>query len=86
MCVLVIFIAQVILISTFKKKIAKTGFDGALFYKGTQTAKQLPVSEVKYKGTWDFMTDAKKDNHLAVLKDELVIAIVQCLPMSTHLY
>lgn len=43
-----------------QKKIAKTGFDGALFYKGTQTAKQLPVSEVKYKGTWDFMTDAKK--------------------------
>ena len=40
-------------------KIAKTGFDGALFYKGEQTAKQLPVSEVKYKGTWDFMTDAK---------------------------
>lgn len=43
----------------FQKKIAKTGFDGALFYKGEQTAKQLPVSEVKYKGTWDFMTDAK---------------------------
>lgn len=43
----------------FQKKIAKIGFDGALFYKGTQTAKQLPVSEVKYKGTWDFMTDAK---------------------------
>ena len=43
-----------------QKKIAKTGFDGALFYQGTQTAKQLPVSEVKYKGTWDFMTDAKK--------------------------
>ncbi|OFN30210.1 MULTISPECIES: transferrin-binding protein-like solute binding protein [Moraxella] len=42
------------------KKIAKTGFDGALFYQGEQTAKQLPVSEVKYKGTWDFMTDAKK--------------------------
>lgn len=40
-------------------KIAKTGFDGALFYKGEQTAKELPVSEVKYKGTWDFMTDAK---------------------------
>lgn len=40
-------------------KIAKTGFDGALFYKGEQTAKQLPVSEIKYKGTWDFMTDAK---------------------------
>lgn len=43
----------------FSKNIAKTGFDGALFYKGEQTAKQLPVSEVKYKGTWDFMTDAK---------------------------
>lgn len=43
----------------FSKQIAKTGFDGALFYKGEQTAKQLPVSEVKYKGTWDFMTDAK---------------------------
>lgn len=43
----------------FSNKIAKTGFDGALFYKGEQTAKELPVSEVKYKGTWDFMTDAK---------------------------
>lgn len=43
----------------FQKKIAKIGFDGALFYKGEQTAKQLPVSKVKYKGTWDFMTDAK---------------------------
>lgn len=40
-------------------QVAKTGFDGALFYKGEQTAKELPVSEVKYKGTWDFMTDAK---------------------------
>lgn len=44
----------------FSKNIAKTGFDGALFYQGTQTAKELPVSQVKYKGTWDFMTDAKK--------------------------
>ncbi|RKM14725.1 transferrin-binding protein-like solute binding protein [Moraxella catarrhalis] len=43
----------------FSKNIAKTGFDGALFYQGKQTAKELPVSEVKYKGTWDFMTDAK---------------------------
>lgn len=43
----------------FQKKIAKIGFDGALFYQGTQTAKELPVSKVKYKGTWDFMTDAK---------------------------
>lgn len=43
----------------FSKNIAKTGFDGALFYQGKQTAKELPVSQVKYKGTWDFMTDAK---------------------------
>ena len=37
-----------------QKKIAKTGFDGALFYKGEQTAKQLPVSEVKYKAPLGF--------------------------------
>lgn len=67
----------------FQKKIAKTGFDGALFYQGTQTAKQLPVSEVKYKGTWDFMTDAKKGQSFSSFERR---AGNQYSAMSSHEY
>lgn len=66
-----------------QKKIAKTGFDGALFYQGTQTAKQLPVSEVKYKGTWDFMTDAKKGQSFSSFERR---AGNQYSAMSSHEY
>ncbi|EGE10356.1 transferrin binding protein B TbpB [Moraxella catarrhalis 46P47B1] len=68
------------------KKIAKTGFDGALFYQGTQTAKQLPVSQVKYKGTWDFMTDAKKGQSFSSFGTSQRLAGDRYSAMSYHEY
>lgn len=68
------------------KKIAKTGFDGALFYKGEQTAKQLPVSEVKYKGTWDFMTDAKNKQSFSSFDASQRLAGNRYSAMSSHEY
>lgn len=68
------------------KQIAKTGFDGALFYKGEQTAKQLPVSEVKYKGTWDFMTDAKNGQSFSSFGASQRLAGNRYSAMSYHEY
>lgn len=69
-----------------QKKIAKTGFDGALFYQGTQTAKELPVSQVKYKGTWDFMTDAKKGQSFSSFGTSQRLAGDRYSAMSYHEY
>lgn len=68
------------------KQIAKTGFDGALFYQGEQTAKQLPVSEVKYKGTWDFMTDAKNGQSFSSFGASQRLAGNRYSAMSYHEY
>ncbi|HFB5147987.1 TPA: transferrin-binding protein-like solute binding protein [Neisseria gonorrhoeae] len=39
---------------------ARNGPDGYIFYKGTDPSRKLPVSgSVKYKGTWDFLTDVQ---------------------------
>lgn len=44
------------------KKTNYRGYYGALYYKGSETAKELPQTSAKYKGYWDFMTDATFDN------------------------
>lgn len=44
------------------KKTNYRGYYGALYYKGSETAKELPQTNAKYKGYWDFMTDATLDN------------------------
>lgn len=41
------------------KKIALSGPDGYLFYKGSNPSQALPMGKVGYKGTWDYVTDAK---------------------------
>ena len=68
------------------KKIAKTGFDGALFYKGEKTAKELPVSEIKYKGTWDFMTDAKNGQSFSSFDASQRLAGNRYSAISSHEY
>lgn len=41
---------------------ARSGPDGYIFYKGKDPSRQLPVlGQVKYKGTWDFLTDVKEN-------------------------
>lgn len=41
---------------------ARNGPDGYIFYKGTDPSRKLPVlGRVKYKGTWDFLTDVKEN-------------------------
>ncbi|ELA09701.1 transferrin binding protein B TbpB [Moraxella macacae 0408225] len=43
-----------------QNKIAKNGYDGGLYYEGKDPSKELPESgSVTYKGSWDFMTNAK---------------------------
>lgn len=42
-----------------QKKIALSGPDGYLFYKGSNPSQALPMGKVGYKGTWDYVTDAK---------------------------
>ncbi len=45
---------------TGTKVSARSGPDGYIFYKGKDPSRQLPVlGQVKYKGTWDFLTDVK---------------------------
>ena len=45
-----------------KNQTALSGFNGYLFYLGTNPSQELPTSGVAhYKGYWDFMTDVKKD-------------------------
>ncbi|HGH6206582.1 TPA: transferrin-binding protein-like solute binding protein [Neisseria meningitidis] len=43
----------------FKNKIVLFGPDGYLFYKGSNPSQALPMGKVVYKGTWDYVTDAK---------------------------
>lgn len=41
---------------------ARNGPDGYIFYKGKNPSRQLPVlGQVTYKGTWDFLTDVKRN-------------------------
>ncbi|HEZ2553522.1 TPA: transferrin-binding protein-like solute binding protein [Neisseria meningitidis] len=42
-----------------KNDIALFGPDGYLFYKGSNPSQALPMGKVGYKGTWDYVTDAK---------------------------
>lgn len=44
----------------FKNNIAFFGADGYLFYKGSNPSQALPMGKVGYKGTWDYVTDAKE--------------------------
>ena len=45
-----------------EKKIRLAGLKGFVFYQGTHPSQALPTANaITYKGTWDFMTDAKKD-------------------------
>ncbi|EMT2697445.1 transferrin-binding protein-like solute binding protein [Neisseria gonorrhoeae] len=45
---------------TGTKVSVRSGPDGYIFYKGKDPSRQLPVlGRVKYKGTWDFLTDVK---------------------------
>lgn len=43
-----------------QKKIALYGPDGYLFYKGSNPSQALPTGKAIYKGTWDYVTDAKE--------------------------
>lgn len=43
----------------FKNDIALFGPDGYLFYKGSNPSQALPTGKAIYKGTWDYVTDAK---------------------------
>lgn len=40
--------------------IALSGPDGYLFYKGSNPSQALPTGKAIYKGTWDYVTDAKE--------------------------
>lgn len=44
----------------FKNNIALFGPDGYLFYKGSNPSQALPTGKAIYKGTWDYVTDAKE--------------------------
>lgn len=47
---------------TGTKESVRSGPDGYIFYKGKDPSRQLPVlGRVKYKGTWDFLTDVKEN-------------------------
>lgn len=47
---------------TGTKVSVRNGPDGYIFYKGKDPSRQLPVlGRVKYKGTWDFLTDVKEN-------------------------
>ncbi|HFA6488396.1 TPA: transferrin-binding protein-like solute binding protein [Neisseria gonorrhoeae] len=47
---------------TGTKASVRSGPDGYIFYKGKDPSRQLPVlGQVKYKGTWDFLTDVKEN-------------------------
>lgn len=55
----------------FQKKIALSGPDGYLFYKGSNPSQALPMGKVGYKGTWDYVTDAKMGQKFSQLADFL---------------
>lgn len=43
-----------------QNNIALFGPDGYLFYKGSNPSQALPTGKAIYKGTWDYVTDAKE--------------------------
>lgn len=51
----------------FKNKIVLFGPDGYLFYKGSNPSQALPTSKAIYKGTWDYVTDAKEKQKFSQL-------------------
>lgn len=54
---------------TGTKVSARSGPDGYIFYKGKDPSRQLPVlGQVKYKGTWDFLTDVKENQKFTDLE------------------
>lgn len=53
---------------TGTKVSVRSGPDGYIFYKGKDPSRQLPVlGRVKYKGTWDFLTDVKENQKFTYL-------------------
>lgn len=44
----------------YQNNIALFGPDGYLFYKGSNPSQALPTGKAIYKGTWDYVTDAKE--------------------------
>lgn len=44
----------------YQNNIALSGPDGYLFYKGSNPSQALPTGKAIYKGTWDYVTDAKE--------------------------
>lgn len=44
----------------YQNNIALYGPDGYLFYKGSNPSQALPTGKAIYKGTWDYVTDAKE--------------------------
>lgn len=53
---------------TGTKVSVRSGPDGYIFYKGKDPSRQLPVlGQVKYKGTWDFLTDVKANQRFTDL-------------------
>lgn len=46
---------------TGTKVSVRSGPDGYIFYKGKDPSRQLVLGQVKYKGTWDFLTDVKEN-------------------------
>lgn len=51
----------------FKNNIALSGADGYLFYKGSNPSQALPMGKSIYKGTWDYVTDAKEKQKFSQL-------------------
>lgn len=51
----------------FKNKIVLFGPDGYLFYKGSNPSQALPTGKAIYKGTWDYVTDAKEKQKFSQL-------------------
>lgn len=50
-----------------KNNIALSGADGYLFYKGSNPSQALPMGKSIYKGTWDYVTDAKEKQKFSQL-------------------
>lgn len=51
----------------FKNNIALFGPDGYLFYKGSNPSQALSTGKAIYKGTWDYVTDAKEKQKFSQL-------------------
>lgn len=51
----------------YQNNIALSGPDGYLFYKGSNPSQALPTGKAIYKGTWDYVTDAKEKQKFSQL-------------------